>query len=203
MPKSRPLNTKKQAAAPQRGPFADRVRIMWQATDPNKDALLYTVYFRGEDEKAWKKLRQRLAGAYFDWDSHNVPDGAYRVRIVASDAGSNPPDQALEAERTTEAFIIDNTPPTVGDLQVRVGKDRVATIAARCTDKGAGIAAAEYSIDAGDWATVPAADGIFDSHTETVEFKTKPLEKGEHTIVVRAKDDADNSGAAKAVFVVK
>jgi len=202
-PKSRPLNTKKQPATSQRGPLGDRIRILWQATDPNKDTLLCTVYFRGEGEKAWKKLRERLAASYLDWDSHNVPDGAYRVRVVASDDGSNPPDQALKGERVTEAFTIDNTPPAVSDLLVRVADDGVATITARCTDKGSGIAAVEYSIDAGDWTTVPAADGIFDSHAESAEFKTKPLDKGEHTIVVRAKDDADNSGAAKAVFVVK
>ena len=203
MPNSRPLNTQKQPASQQRGPVADRVRIMWQANDPNKDELRFTVSFRGEDEKSWKQLGERLAGAYFDWDSHNVPDGSYRVRVVATDAGSNPPDQALEGHRTSEAFVIDNTPPTVADLQVTVGKDRVVTIAARCTDTGAGVANAEYSIDAKDWTSVPAADGIFDANTETVEFKTKPLDKGEHTIVVRAKDDAENSGAAKAVFVVK
>ena len=202
-PPSRPLNTKKQPAASQRGPFPDSVRILWQATDPNKDTLVYDVYFRGEGETAWKQLAERLGLVYFDWDSHNVPDGAYRVRVVASDAGSNPPDQALAGERVTEAFYIDNTPPAVGALEVRVADDRSVRIAVRCTDKGSAIAAAEYSIDAGDWTTVPAADGIFDSADESVSFKTQPLDPGEHTLVVRAKDDADNSGAAKAVFVVK
>ena len=202
-PKSRPLTTKKQPATSPRGPFPDGIRIAWSASDPNKDDLRYEVYFRAEDETAWKRLGERLDANYLDWDSHNVPDGAYRVRVVASDAASNPPAQALTGERITEAFYIDNTPPTVGALAVKVGADRKAVVSAKCTDKGSTLASAEYSVDAGDWVTVPAADGIFDSAAETIAFTTEALDKGEHTIVVRAKDDADNSGAAKAVFTVK
>ena len=202
-PESRPLTTKKQPASPQRGPFPDHIRILWKAEDPNKDNLLYDVYFRGEGETTWKRLAERLGVPYHDWDTHNVPDGAYRVRVVASDAASNPPAQALTGERITEAFTIDNTPPAISELKTQVHPDRTVTVIAPCTDKGSTLASAEYSIDAGDWTNVPAADGIFDSAAETVRFTTKPLDKGEHTLVLRAKDDAENSGAAKAVFVVK
>jgi len=202
IPSPRPLTTRKRPAASQRGPFADRIRIMWQATDPNKDGLLYALYFRGEGETTWKKIRDRLTLIYCDWDTHAVPDGHYRIRVVASDVRTNPPAQALEGERITEAFYIDNTPPAVTELNVRVGKDRTVTVSARSNDVG-GLAGAEYSIDAGEWVSLVPADGIFDSNTETLEFKTKAIEKGEHTIVVRAKDEAENTGAAKAVFVVK
>lgn len=200
---TRPVNTRKQPAASQRGPFAERIRIMWQAADPNKDQLVYSIYFRGEDETTWKKLKERLPLIYLDWDTHAVPDGPYRIRVVASDLGSNPPDQALEGKRTTEAFMVDNTPPAVAHLAVKVNQDSTLTVTAQCTDAGSGLAKGEYSIDAGPWTPLVPTDGIFDSHAEAVAFKTKAVEKGEHTLVVRAKDEAENSGAAKSVFVVK
>ncbi|MFP4055810.1 MAG: SMP-30/gluconolactonase/LRE family protein [Candidatus Brocadiia bacterium] len=200
---TRPLTTAKQPATSQRGPFAERIRILWKASDPNKDDLFFAVYFRGEDETTWKKIEDRLTLNYYDWDTRAVPDGPFRLRIVASDARTNPPAQARQKAHVTETFIIDNTPPTVAELAVRLGEDRAATVTARCSDAGSGLAAAEYAIDGLEWVNVAAADGIFDSNTETLSFKTPPLEPGEHTIVVRAKDEAENPGAAKSVFHVE
>ena len=41
-----------------------------------------------------------------------MPDGAYYLKIIASDALSNPPDLALQAERESDRFEVDNTTPT-------------------------------------------------------------------------------------------
>ena len=191
----------KQAASPH-GPFPDLVRVGWLASDPNKDDLVYSLYFRGEDETTWKKLEERINTTFHDWDTHAVPDGYYRIRVVASDSPTNPPDQALEGERITEAFFVDNTPPSVANLAVRVAKDATVTITGQCSDAGSGLAEGEYSIDGGDWVRFVPADGVFDSAAESFEFKTKALAKGEHTIVVRVRDDAENSGAAKSVFKI-
>ena len=35
----------------------DALSIAWQAEDPEGDRLSYSLYFRGEDEGAWKLLR--------------------------------------------------------------------------------------------------------------------------------------------------
>jgi hypothetical protein len=197
------MNSKKQPNGSQRGPFADRIRVMWQATDPNKDGLIYRVAFRGEDETTWKPIRDELTMPYLDWDTHAVPDGPFRLRIVASDARTNPPDRALETKYHTQAFLIDNTPPTVSNLAVRVGDTRTLTVSAQLTDAGSGLGSAEYAIDGGQWTPVNAADGIFDSGAETLQFTTPAIKPGEHTIVVRAKDEAENSGAAKSVFNIQ
>lgn len=201
--RSRPMNTRKQSVTSQRGPFAERIRITWAATDPNKDSLLFALHFRGEDESTWKKIRDRLLITHYDWDTERVPDGAYRFRVVASDIRTNPPDRALEGELVGEAVVIDNTPPTVGELKARVGKDRAVSVAVAAKDAGSRIDSAEYTIDGGEWQQLAPTDGIFDAAAETMEFKTESLEPGEHTIVVRAKDEAGNSGAAKAVIQVK
>ncbi len=49
----------------------------------------------------WKLLRDKIRERYYSWDSTAFPDGEYVVRITASDAPSNPPDQALHVERWT------------------------------------------------------------------------------------------------------
>ena len=200
---TRSVNTRKQAAGSQRGPFAGRIRVTWTATDPNKDSLFFALYFRGEDETTWKKIRDKLTINYYDWDTETVPDGPCRFRIVASDARSNPAARALQGDIVTEAFLIDNTPPTVAKPATKTAADRVVTVTVKATDTTSRIASAEYTVDGGDWTQVGCVDGIFDGAAETITFSTKALAAGEHTIVVRARDDAGNSGAAKAVLRVK
>jgi len=192
----------KQPPSP-RGPFADLVRVTWQASDPNKDELTYFVYFRGEDEANWKKLEERLNTTFHDWDTHAVPDGPYRIRVIASDAPTNPPDHAQLGEKITDAFIIDNTPPAIAGLAARIEKDRAVIVTAKCSDAGSGLADGEVSIDGADWVKVTPMDGIFDSQGEALSLRIRELPKGEHTIVVRVKDLADNTGAAKCIIKIE
>lgn len=208
MPMQQPMPSPTQPRADQpppspRGPFADLIRISWQATDPNKDDLVYALYFKGEDETTWKRLNDRVTSTFYDWDTHAVPDGLYRIRLVARDAPTNPPGEALESERITPAFIVDNTPPAVTGLAARVAKDRSVTITAKCSDATTGLAAGEYAVDGGDWVAIAPVDGLFDGQAEALDFKLPPLEKGERTIVVRVRDHADNTGAAKAVLTIE
>jgi len=185
-----------------RGPFAETVRIFWQASDPNKDDLVYAVYFRGEDEKNWKKLEGKLNATFYDWDTHAVPDGSYRIRVVASDSPTNPPSQAQEGEKITDAFLVDNTPPAVTDLAARVAKDGTITVTGKCSDAGCGLAGGECSIDGGDWVSITPVDGIFDGQAEALSLRITALPKGEHSIVVRVSDEAENTGAAKCVLTI-
>jgi hypothetical protein len=200
---SRSLTTQKQPAARLRGPFGERIRIAWAANDPNSDGLLFAVYFRGEDETAWKKIQDRLRGGFADWDTTAVPDGPYRFRVVATDALTNPPTKTLQGEFVTEPITLDNTPPAVSDLKSRVNKERTVTLTCRAADAGSRVDAAEYAVDGGDWTSLAASDGIFDAASETIEFTTESLSPGEHAIVVRARDEAENTGAAKVVVTIK
>jgi len=202
-PSARSVGTNKQPVASQRGPFAERVRIAWQASDPNKDELRFSLYYRGEDETTWKKVKDSLTATSYEWDTTAVPDGLYRFRLVASDIGGNPPPLALEKEYVTEPFGVDNTPPAVEEVKATVNADRTVAVSARLKDASSAIASAEYSVDGGEWTSLAPADGVFDAKVETVELKTAPLDKGEHSIVIRARDEAENTGAGKAVVKVE
>ena len=89
--------------------------MLWNAEDANDDDLTYAVYFRGEGEKDWKLLKDKLDQRYYSWDTTSMPDGAYSLKVVASDAASNPPDEALDGERESDRFVVDNTPPDIAD----------------------------------------------------------------------------------------
>ena len=56
-----------------------------------------------------------------------MPDGAYYLKIVASDAPSNPPAVALKTERESERFEVDNTPPAIEHLEAAAVTTRNGT----------------------------------------------------------------------------
>ena len=68
--------------------------VLWSARDDNDDDLVFTIYYRGEGEKNWRLLKDKVTQHYYSWDTTTMPDGAYYLKIVASDSPSNPPDQA-------------------------------------------------------------------------------------------------------------
>ena len=91
--------------------------VLWSAHDDNDDEMRYAVYYRGENEQDWKLLKDKLEQKFYSWDTTSFPDGAYYLKIVATDAPSNPPATALTAERISERFEVDNTPPVIEHLQ--------------------------------------------------------------------------------------
>jgi len=139
-----------------------------------------------------------------------MPDGAYYLKIVATDAPSNPPAQALTAERESERFVVDNTPPVIDKLEAVAFVTRVGTppplvgvktlFIAR--DATSSIERAQYSVDGGDWILVAPKKGISDAPEERYEFSVSLPEGSapgsEHTIAVRAYDRFENIGSAKA-----
>lgn len=179
-------------------------KIQWKASDQNGDKLTYSIYFKGVEETRWKLLEEDLTEARYELDTSAVPDGEYRLKIVASDSPSNPEDMALADERISESFIIDNTSPIVKPIgAVASARSRRYQITFTVSDNLAPVRSAEYSVDAGDWRPVLPRDNIFDSPSEQVVFTTDELGEGEHTVVLKAVDYYGNVGAGKTIFVVK
>jgi outer membrane protein assembly factor BamB len=184
--------------------------VLWTAHDDNDDELRYEVYFRGENEREWKLLKDKLEQKFYSWDTTTLPDGAYYLKIMASDAPSNPPALALKAERESERFEVDNTPPVIEHLQVNGAttsfgtQPRIQTTLVSFTarDAASSIERAQYSVDGGEWILVTPQGGINDAPEEHYEFSTTVLAPGEHSIAVRAYDHFENVGTAKTTFNV-
>ena len=85
--------------------------LVWRADDENDDELSYDVWYRREGDAGWKALRRDVTDPILVWDTTTVPNGTYFIKIVASDAPSNPAGTALTGELESVAFEIDNTPP--------------------------------------------------------------------------------------------
>jgi len=181
--------------------------VLWTAHDDNDDDLLYALYFRGENQKDWLLLKDNLDQKYFTWDATAMPDGAYYLKIVASDAPSNPPNVALKTERESERFEIDNTPPVIQKLEASatgMNADRSKGVSYdfsfTAVDATSSIERAQYSVDGGDWILLAPTQGISDNKTENYSFTVRGLSPGEHTIAVRAYDRFDNIGAGKTTI---
>jgi hypothetical protein len=179
--------------------FTQQVTISWQADDPDGDRLVYNVDFRGEGETQWKVLKTATHETSLSFDASILADGKYYFRVLASDRESNPPATAREAILDSNPVMIDNTPPvvTMGVSHFSNGSAHVEWAAADATSA---LRRCEYSLDAGDWIPVEAADGVIDSLREAFSLDLANLKPGEHLLVVRASDSANNTGVAKVVL---
>jgi hypothetical protein len=185
--------------------------VLWSAHDENDDELRYTVYYRGENEHDWRLLKNNLDQKFYSWDSTTLPDGAYYLKILATDALSNPPALALITERESERFEIDNTPPVIDGLGIgtvslqssSIGIGNVPMVHFSARDAGTSIERAQYSVDGGEWTLVAPIGGISDAPEEHYGFSLNGLAPGEHTIAVRACDRFENVGSAKITFAVQ
>jgi len=184
--------------------------VLWTAHDDNDDEMRYAVYFRGENEHEWKLLKDNLEQKFYSWDTTTLPDGPYYLKIAASDTPSNPPALALKAERESERFEVDNTPPVIENLVASPHVSRASTSPSfwealgqfTARDASSSIERAQYSIDGGEWILIAPTSSISDAPEEHYEFSLGGLSLGEHTVAVRAYDRFENVGSAKTTFIV-
>ena len=96
------------------------IAVRWAAHDDNDDELVYSLYYRGENESEWKLLKSGLSEKFYSFESALLPDGAYYVKVAASDAPSHTPEDALSEERRSNRFEIDNTAPKIENLSAKL-----------------------------------------------------------------------------------
>jgi hypothetical protein len=189
---STPTQTLSRAAAQQ-------ITIAWIVEDPDGDRLVHSLYFRGEDETQWKLLRSNLHENSITFDADVFADGKYFFRVVSSDRESNPPASAREATLISNPIMVDNTPPvvTVGEVK-RNGT--TAHVEWTASDTASPLRRCEYSLDANSWVPMDSIDGVIDSQNEKFALDLSALTPGEHLLVIRAADSANNTGVAKVVL---
>ncbi|HEV7966916.1 MAG TPA: hypothetical protein VGP19_05065 [Candidatus Acidoferrales bacterium] len=171
--------------------------VLWTAEDANDDQLEFSIYFRGENETAWKLLKDKLDTRFYSWDTTTMPDGAYYLKIVASDAPANPVGEGLSSERVSDRFVVDNTPPSIAQLTADSASAGVR-VRFQASALVSFIARAQYSLDAGDWTLVFPTGGLSDAARENYDFQLQKISPGEHTVTVRVYDQFENVSSAKA-----
>ena len=185
------------------------ITVRWSAHDDNGDKLVYSLYYRGLREHNWLLLRKGLHGLYYTFGADLLPDGIYRIKVVASDQPSHSPGKGLTGSLVSNNFIVDTTPPSISQMMatIQAGKLHVSFTA---TDPMSPIARAQFAVDAGHWQFIAPIGRISDSLTEHYDF-TVPLPKsrnepaaevpdpGEHVVMVRVFDRYHNMAVAKSV----
>jgi hypothetical protein len=168
--------------------------LLWKADDDNDDDLIYDVLYRREGETTWETLRKGLTEPILVWDTTTVPNGTYFIRIVASDAPSNPASTALTGELDSQAFDVDNTPPSIVVSNARLDRGRTI-ITFDVTDDHSPIQRVEFSLDGTRWRGVFPTDGIADSRSEHYELALEG-EVPDRGVTIRASDSMNNSATA-------
>jgi hypothetical protein len=192
----------------------EAIGIRWSAHDDNDDQLVYSVYYRGDGEARWLLLKDSLMDRYYSFDSSLLPDGGYTAMVVASDAPSHSPGEALYAHKVSARFEVDNTSPVIENLSA-VLDDKAAggkqiRVRFRASDSFSTIKRAEYSLDGGEWQFVEPGGQLSDSKTEDYDFcvampqpaAPPPMVEaisGDHVVAVRAYDRFDNLAIAKTM----
>lgn len=151
------------------------IAVRWSVRDDNEDQLTYAVYYRGDGETKWKLLKDKLSEKLYSWDSGLLPDGGYTLRIIASDAPSNAPDDFLTDSKESARFEVDNTAPRIHGLNGKLDTG-VLRINFSATDEFSPIQRAEFSVDAGEWQFVEPVGQLSDAKVESYDFSvTAPV----------------------------
>jgi hypothetical protein len=202
-----------QATAPLQG-VKDKgaVTVRWAAHDDNGDELVFALYYRSSGEQNWQLLKDNVTERYYNFEAAQIPDGPYQIKVVASDAPSHNPGEALIGEHTSERFVLDTASPVIANLVARLDGGKLH-VTAEAKDPDTSIARAEYSIDAGPWQYIEPVGKISDTQMERYDFsaplaqpseqlriaRLPPANPNEHVVTLRVFDRYDNSATAKTV----
>jgi hypothetical protein len=186
-----PSTTGRSTDAPSLGRkvfFKSLRTLTWRAEDANGDTLKYDVLYRPESAATFTKLREGLEEPVFTWDTATVPSGRYVFRVIAKDQASNPEGRGLTYEKDTEAFDVDNEPPTIS---ATVTGNLVKVVV---TDSMNVVRKAEWAKEAGRWTDLTPTDGLADSREETFEFR---FDGSPMALVIRATDAFGNVAVSR------
>jgi len=172
--------------------------IVWQAEDPDRDRLTYSIEIRQLGEKTFRIIEEEYEDSAYTLETGMLPDGTYEIRITASDGASNVPGDGQTAVRVSPPFHVDNAPPTVLDLKTRRGTG-VLQVTGRAVDGNSPLRSLEVSVDGGPFRGIQPSDGLLDSVEEQFDVEV-PLKDGSqgNWVVVQVRDAAGNHGSFRA-----
>jgi hypothetical protein len=191
----------------------ESIGVKWSVHDDSDDQMVYSVWYRGDGQTRWLLLKDKLTDKFYSFDASLLPDGGYTLKVVASDAPSHSPGEALTAEKESPRFEVDTTPPLIENLNASLEGGQIHA-SFRAVDSFSPIKRAEYSVDAGDWQLVEPVGQLSDSKTESYDFRITAPTGGspanapvkttagqiEHVVVVRVYDRFENMSSAKTLI---
>ena len=133
---------------PANGSVAQKATFRWSASDPDGDGVAVEIEARAAGSAAWKLATRSdpppqkptdpslgndttSRDGKASWDTASWDEGAYEIRAIGSDQGSNAPGEGLTATADLASPVrVDRTPPAIttkpapgGGLEVTVTDD--------------------------------------------------------------------------------
>jgi hypothetical protein len=169
-----------------------KLNLTWKVDNPDKDELRYKLEYRMVGSPTWFEMlkpSEKLTKETYSWDTADMPEGEYRVRVTASDELSNPPSRVRKHAMESGLVLVDNTPPRVEGLAVNGRR-----ISGRAIDGVGPIQRIEVSVVGSDeWYPFEPKDGIFDQASEAFEADVSSFAPaGPALISIRVYDKANN-----------
>jgi sugar lactone lactonase YvrE len=162
--------------------------VVWKASDPNGDALSYTVSWRKRGETEWHDLAKDITDNLLSWDTSGWKDGIYELKIEASDARANASGEGLTDEAISRQMIVNNTPPVI-----QIVSQKSDSVEFTVTDQLSGLQSVTTSTDGTNYQPLVPVDGILDSGSERFVAKITPGQ----ILFIRAQDGSGNISGAQ------
>jgi outer membrane protein assembly factor BamB len=168
------------------------VNLTWKVDNPDKDELRYRLQYRLVGTTTWYdmlKPNERLTKDTYTWETSALPEGEYRVRVVASDELSNPPDRVTRDTMESGIVLVDNTPPVIQNL--RTAGRRIQGV---IIDGVGPVQRIEVSVVGSDeWFPFFPKDGIFDEQREELDADVSLIaQQVPALLAIRVYDKANN-----------
>jgi hypothetical protein len=169
-----------------------QLNIQWESSDPNDDRLLHKVEYRRAGSNKWIAAETDLRQNSYQWQTRNVPDGWYVLRVTADDRRDNPGDMARSATRQSSPVRVDTSAPTI-EIQNQQVNGQSLSIEMVARDDLTPIREVAYTVDGqSPYQPVLPEDLIFDSTAEDCAFTIDALSAGAHTVTIRVLDQRGN-----------
>jgi hypothetical protein len=164
-------STADHLAGPERTAMGRSVRIFtWEGSDPNGDRVRYDLDYRRRGEQAWREILSQRVEHLGSWDTSEVPDGQYDIRLTASDRPDNPGHLAAESSRSLGPILVDNTEPEISGFKLESLQDGFQ-ISLTAKDTGGVLAGVRLRLPDGTAERLDPVDGICDSPSEKFAAK--------------------------------
>ncbi len=180
---------------------AETARFDWKAWDPDGDALEAVLEYRATLSDEWTTqrgdgmIRGENAGSpgvqsgTVEWNTAELPEGLYDVRLSVSDQAANDPTEGHRASGPIRRVAVDRSALSIEVRRLQDGRFEVVL-----SDEASRVGRLTLLQDDRAVARVRSADGVCDSRRERFEFA---LPQAEATWRVRGEDLAGNSVEAE------
>jgi|GEM_PF-1184588 len=189
----KPSKGLKSSGGPLDGTPSAKIKVSFEVENPDEDELRYRVEYAAKNSTKWFDALdpgEVLTKNNFTWDTSNLAEGEYRLRVTASDELSNSPSETRSHTLLSSLVLVDNTPPRLTGWKWD-GK----TLSGTALDGVGPIRRVEVRLSGPkEWLPLSPTDGIFDQPSEAFQAQLGPdaAVTGDF-VTVRAFDAALNS----------